>query len=284
MTPPSCTTALSAANNPGDNCFAENGETVCLTASTEIKQEEVSLAAVSALPPESDWSSDNPTGGVSGNADDLTFIPMAEDAVGVAEELVGDSSSAEVSNFNTGALAAIYTGGTYTRDPGTHTVGDVFETSIDGTDYPYVVSSINRSGAITGDEQVILVANETGKAAELDNDANADLKVTNINDALAGNSPSYTVPTTSPAIAIVPFSGAQLIMQEHGLTASTLGNADFPAINGETLDNGVTGSGAAVGSLQERSPTVRAPWATSTATCGVRCPRATWARPAMPRW
>jgi hypothetical protein len=281
---------LSAANNPASNTCVENGVTQTISnnpGDEALAQQELSIARASALPSESDWSSDNPTGGVSGNADDLTFFPVGIDAVGVSEALVGDSSSTEVTNFNTGALTAIYGDGTYTQTAGTSTVGDIIEQTVNGSTqtYPFVVTAVTRSGTVSSDEQVIpsvpqassgtrkfflaaigessfntaVVADETGTVAEEENHPAEDLSVADLNAALDQNSPSYQVPTSAAAIAIAPMSGAQLIEQQHGFVTNSTSGFDFPTINGESLDNGSTGDAAAIATsdaLQSGTPEI----------------------------
>jgi hypothetical protein len=271
--------AVSAANNSSDSCFTESGVTghTCLTHTADFQQE-LSVSRASALPSESLWSSDNPTGGNSGVPDQLTWFPVAKDAVGIAEEKVGSTSSQTVPNFYTGALTAIYTGGTYQHTAGANTVGDVFETSIGGVNYPFVVTGVSLTGAISSSEQVIpvlpqsssgtrsfflsainastfnaaTVANETGAAAQEENNG-ADLLTANINKALGS---LYSVNTSVPELAIVCFSGGQLIEQNHGFVTNTTTALTFPTINNATLWNDKTGASAAPGTLQNGTPVI----------------------------
>jgi hypothetical protein len=259
--------ALSAANGP-DNSWVSSlsGETNTLVASPALREEEVSFARSSSLPPYSLWTD-------SGRPNDLTFIPQAIDAVGVAEQVNG--SATPVTNLNTGALTAIYTGGTYTQNTSKPTVGDVQEQY----GYPYLVTRVTTFGAPIL-EQVVpvlpdassdtrsfflsaigavpfddaIVADETGPVAQAENNAEQNLSTTDVNEALTDNNPPYVVPANS--VEIVPFSGATLIEQEHGLAANTLGDATFPTINGESLWNGESGVNAGPGTLQSGTPVV----------------------------
>ncbi len=257
--------ALSAANNPGDDTWVSAGTGVVNTLESPEKTQEVTFARASSLPAQSTWT--QATG-----ANDLTFIPQAIDAVGVAEKVNG--SATEASNFNTGALTAVYTGGTYTQNQGTHTVGDIIEAG----GYPFVVTGVSRTGVITADEQVVpvlpvsysstrasflgainattfsasIVANETDSVAQEENNGTEDLSATDVNAALALNSPPYTVPANS--IEIVPFAASALIEQQHGFVVNTTAGLYFPTINGYTLWNGVVGDGAGIGALQTAQP------------------------------
>jgi hypothetical protein len=257
--------ALSAAWNPGNDTFVENGSAQTLSGSATVKEEEISFARSTSLPAQTLWTQ-------NGQPNDLTFIPQAIDAVGVAEATFGSGTT--VGNFNTGALTAIYNGGTYIQNAGQNTVGDVIETG----GYPFVVTAVSRAGSIASSEQVVpvlpqqssgirsfflsaigaspfnanVVANETGAAAQEENNPENDLSTTNINAALSLNSANYTVPSTG--IAIVPMSGAQLIEQEHGFDTNTLGTSSFPTINADTLWNGQTGIAAGIGTLQTAQP------------------------------
>jgi hypothetical protein len=230
------------------------------------KTEEITFARATALPSQADWKQANP------NDNNLEFIPEAIDAVGVAEQVNGTigTSDNKVDNFTTATLTNLYNDTAYTQGaPGSHTAGDVIITG----GYPFLVTSVTRTGFT--DSQVIpvlpekcsgvrsnflgaigattydqaVVAEENGPARQMVNNASADLSVTDVNAALALNTPSYTVPTTAPSIEIVPFSGAQLIEQNHGITGNTTLGSFFPTINGHSLSTG-TGTGAGIGTLQ----------------------------------
>jgi hypothetical protein len=255
--------ALSAAWSTTDNSWVSSvsGDTNTLTASATLRHEEITFSRSSSLPGYSEWTN-------AGVANDLTFLPQAIDAVGVAEAINGNANA--VDNLNTAALTAVYTGGTYTQTSGKHTVGDVEESG----GYPFLVTAVNSlTGAATLTQVVpvlpeassgtrsfflnaiagtsfsaSIVANETGSAAQEENNPSADLSVTNVNAALANDSPAYTVPTNS--VEIVPMSGAALIEEYHGLSSITVpSNVSFPTINGDTLVSG-TGDSAVIGTLQ----------------------------------
>jgi hypothetical protein len=266
--------ALSAAWNPNDDQFTENGGNVTLSSGAACKEQEISASRASSLPSYSLW-----TQNVGAANNDLTAVPLAIDAVGVAEQVNG--TAIEASNFTTAALTAAYTGGSTNTAP-PYAIGEVVEAAGQGTgtgcsthDNPYYVTGVNtRTGAITSESQIIPVlpqassgtrqfflsainatsfdaadvANETGAVAQEENNAKNDLSTTDVGNALANNSPDCSVPANS--IEIVPFSGGQLIEQLHGFKTSTLGTADFPTINSDTLYNGKSGVNAAIGTLQ----------------------------------
>jgi hypothetical protein len=264
-----CLAALSAAWGGPSSCWTslETGDEICLTASETIRHEELTFAAVATLPSESLWTT-NPSVGSSN--DDLTFIPQAIDAVGVAEQVNGTANP--VDNLNTAALTAIYTGGTYTQSTSKATVGDVQESG----GYPYLVTGVNaltKAATLTQVVPVVpevssdtrsfflgaigassfdtaIVANETGDAAQEESNVSDDLSTTNVDTALTDNSSSpYSVPANS--IEIAPLSGASLIEQLHGLVTDTVPSSgvSFPTINSDTLYTG-SGTSAAIGTLQ----------------------------------
>jgi hypothetical protein len=170
----------------------------------------------------------------AGAANDLTFLPQAIDAVGVAEQVNG--TAVAVSNLNTGALTAIYTGGTYTQSAAGPTVGDVQESG----GYRYLVTGVGHSRVATSFQVVPvlpqagsgirgfflnaiaanafaanIVANETGTVAEEEDYAAADLSKTDMQIALNKNGVPYNVPGNSTEI--VPLPAAAVIAQLHGL-------------------------------------------------------------------
>src|SRR5580658_2040748 len=242
-----------------------SGYTNTLTAPEAMRQEEITVARASALPKQSTWTQ-------AGAQNDLTFLPQAIDAVGVAEQVNGSATRA--ANLNTGALAAIYTGGTYTQSAGKSTVGDVQESG----GYPRLVTGVSQGVATTAQVVPVLpqassgtrsfflgaigtsnssfdaavVANETGTVAQQEDEPAANLSTADVNAALAHASPAYSVPANS--IELVPVSGAAVIAQEHGLATNYLGSATFPTINGFTLTNGASGVSAGIGTLQNAQP------------------------------
>jgi hypothetical protein len=272
--------ALSAANNTAKNTWvsADSGDTNTLTAGATVKAEEVSFSRSSSLPGFANWKQNN-----AANTQ-LTFIPQAKDAVGVAEvpattggNTVGnfiEDTTAPAGSATAGALTAIYSGSTFTQNAGTNTVGDVIETG----GHPFVVTGVH-GGVVTASQEVVgvlpqassgtrgfflnaigvsspnlsVVANETGSVAQEENNSAKDLSTTNINAAFAAQGSSFTVP--SGADVIVPFSGAQAVEQNHFSTISTLtNNPIFPTLNNLTLTNGLSGASASTGTLQNGTP------------------------------
>jgi hypothetical protein len=261
--------ALSAAWSTTNNSWtsSDSGDTNTLSAPAAVRHEEISFSRSSSLPSQSLWTN-------NGEANQLTFIPQATDAVGVAEQANGSDTT--IGNLATGTLTALYGDKTYTQSASGPTAGDVIaaDSGTNTNSFPEVVTGVTRAGVPTY-EQVVpivpqassgtrsfflsaigdstfasIVANETGSAAEEEeNDASADLSVADVNKGLSG----LTVPANS--VEVVPFSGAALIEQRHGLIASTLVTSGstatfFPTVNGDSLTNGETGANAAVGSLQ----------------------------------
>jgi hypothetical protein len=260
--------ALSAANNPSDNTWvsSDSGDTNTLSGSATIRREEISFSRSSSLPSQTMWAQ-------AGEPNNLTFFPQAIDAVGVAEQVNGSDTA--IANFSTGTLTHVYLDTAFTQRTTGPTVGDV--QVIGG--FPSVVTAVSRKGVATTERVVpvlpqassgtrsfflsaigassfdaAVVANETGTAVQEENNAESDLSIADANAALALNSTASTVPTNS--IEVVPFSGAALIEQEHLLTDSTVGNATFPTINGETLWNKVPGVNAGPGTLQSGTPEI----------------------------
>jgi hypothetical protein len=264
--------AISAAWGT-DQTFTENGSSVTLGTNATCRHEEISMARASSLPSYSYW-----TQAVGSSNNDLTQIPVAIDAVGVAEQTNG--SATEDAAFTTADLQAVYND-SYTNNSAPYAVGEIVQSG----GFPYFVAAVNKSGAITSEYQVVpvvpqsssgtrsffasalginnsslnkIVADESNTSTVTDisqeeNNAAADLKTANVNAALSAYSAGYSVPANS--IEIVPFSGAQAIEQEHGLKTSTLNGgtgqnaAVFPTINGDTLFTG-TGVSAGLGTLQ----------------------------------
>jgi hypothetical protein len=254
--------AVSAAWNSAKHSWTDaGGNTNTLTKADAIKQQELTFARSSSLPGQANWvNAANPT-----VTDQLTFIPQAIDAVGVAEVTIGSGTA--VSNFASGALVAIYNAGTF----GTGTnVGDVVEVS----GKPFIVTV--RGGGTGKQEQVVptvpqagsgtrgfwltavgsgstpnaVVSNETQE----ENKPANDLNTTNIQAGL-----SYTLPTDG--IAIAPLSGGAAISQLHGLAPNQLGatnivNSPWPTVDNDTLFTG-SGVSATVGTLQSaQSPQI----------------------------
>jgi hypothetical protein len=262
--------ALSAAWSTKDTYVCSvSGLTSTLSASAADKESEVSGARSSSLPSFTLWKQAN------SSFDDLTFIPLAKDAVGVAQEVYQNGAGtapAGIANLNQisggGALTAIYTDTAYTQVSGSHTLGDVIPTSVSGAAWPEYVynshgatelvvptlpqtSSGTRSfflNALGGSFDASVVVEETG---EEENDYTNDLSSTNIHTYL--NSGESLPASGTGYVAIAPFSGAAAIEQNHFSGTSTLpsglstDNGIFPLINSESLTNGETGSSAAIG-------------------------------------
>jgi hypothetical protein len=260
--------ALSAAWNTANPSWtsSDSGNVNTLTAAVATRHEEMSFSRSSSLPKQTLWTN-NP-----GVANNMTFLPQAIDAVGVAEGVTGTATA--VSNLNTGAITAIYTGGTYTQGASPQT-GDVQEVG----GFPFLVTGVSH-GVVTKFQVVPvlpqassgtrsffltasgassfaanIVANETGTVAQEENNPAANLNTSHIQAALNKNATPYTIPAN--AILVAPVSGAAVVEQLHGLTANELGTATFPNINGFTLTNGLSGVNAAIGTLQSaQSPQI----------------------------
>jgi hypothetical protein len=282
--------ALSAAWNPSDSSWTSpiTNDVQTLTASTLVKEEEITYARSSSQPALSSWSQNN------GGVNDLSFIPQATDAVGVGEQTFDGSTATgtePVTTFSQTQLFDLYTD-TTTTSSAPYAVGDIVNEGASA--FPDVVTAVTRAGAISTEEPIVAVlpeassgtrsffttatgfgnadtgvtnpfdgttvANENGNAAQEENDANEDLNAANIQAALNQNTTALTLPT-GDYVTVVPFSAAQLVEQEHGLTSSTIGTASFPSITATvyvddkatsetlTLWNDVSGSGAATGTL-----------------------------------
>lgn len=254
--------ALSAAWNTAKSTWvsSDSGNTNTLSAIAATKHEEITFSRSSSLPKQTTWTN------TPGQANNLTFLPQAIDAVGVAEAVTGTATA--VTNLNTAAITAIYTGGTYTQSGAGATTGDVQEVG----GFPFLVTGVSH-GVVTKFQVVPtlpqassgtrsfflgasaaatfaanIVANETGTVAQEENNPAADLSTTHIQSALNANATPYTIPAN--AILIAPVSGAAVVEQKHGLTANELGTATFPNINSDSLTNGLAGVNAGIGTLQ----------------------------------
>jgi ABC-type phosphate transport system substrate-binding protein len=258
--------ALSAAWGTSQSWTDSGGNTNTLSADAAVRGQEISGSRSSSQPSYAYWTNN---GNVGSSNNDLTFIPLATDAVGVAEAEIGTPASS-VSNLTTAALEAIYNDAA--TDEG-RAVGDIIPsgTDIDGVDnttsFPEYIwsSSATSVSAVpvvatlpqesSGTRSFFLSAlgiSSTGYASDVaeettseENDYSEDLSSTNIANALS----SLTLP--SAYVAIAPFSGAQAIEQEHFLTSiSTLPNPlpsyIFPTINGDSLTNGESGDEAGI--------------------------------------
>lgn len=247
--------ALSAAWNPSnDEWDTATGGIGMLGQTAVARSSEISFARSTVYP-------DDATTVASGAQ--LTYLPEAGDAVGVAE-LTNSGGTAQAA-FTTAQLQALYGGLNY-HTPGPHVwnVG-----SIDSTDFSrsvYVMTATNPTPVVgTNAEYVypVLQGPDSGNRLFFEravgvSTLGSDVVVENLlaeNDIQALTPPTILsqggVSVNSNSIAIMPFSGASAIAQQKGLAGDTgvsLTGLSWPTLNSETLFTG-SGATAAVGTL-----------------------------------
>lgn len=169
------------------------------------------------------------------SSDDLAYIPVARNAMGVV------TKGLNISNFTTDELEALYgtgdqTDGTYTQVSGTVSVGDIEASGSGATQEEFYVTAV--SGTAVTTRQIVPAIPQPGSDAR-----NFFL---NAIGSLGGSFGSWVQDnggdendvTSVPVDGIFPFSGAALIEQLKGQipdTGVTGPGTAFPEVNGQTL-------------------------------------------------
>lgn len=200
-------------------------------------------------------SSSRPASWTAGGAgvDDLTYIPLARDAVSVAYNNSGSSAVLNNLNLTTSQLTELYSGVNNTANdtstPGSGATVDVSVTGTTATDTATISKTIGGTPVNvtvhpripqpnSGTRKFFLTAiGVTTPALYVESPANSS--------TLAEND-GASIPTAGD---LIPFSAAQWISQTRGTQTSTISGLSIASINGTAATNGLTGASAAPGPL-----------------------------------
>ena len=233
--------ALSAAYDPSNHVWK----------TSTLSNADVKIARSSGKPS----AANTVTSGAAG--DNLTSVPLARDAVGVATKGISGS----VTNLKTEQLVAIYGGGTGASATGNYhqnatatvfTPGDVTRGTA-ASDDPKIVTGVSVSGAITASVQLHPKAPQAGSGTRAFFLGAVDASNTTLASWVDDGSSTFhendaTVLSTTGDL--IPFSAAQYVSQKNAVVTDTgVSSINMPSINSQNAVTVTAGGVASAGAL-----------------------------------